>query len=72
MVEQSTHANEASGMAVILAKFFPAAMGALMIAVDPPKTKCDLFARVFVAFAASYRGFLRRVHYSKISCAQGL
>jgi hypothetical protein len=55
MFEQSNHANEAGGMAVILAKFFPAAVGAaLMIAVDPPKTKRDLFARAFVAFAASY------------------
>lgn len=55
MFENSAQATEAGGLAVILAKFFPAAVGAaLMIAVDPPKTKGQLFARAFVAFAASY------------------
>lgn len=55
MHDQLNHAADASGLAVLLAKFFPAAVGAaLMIAVDPPKTKRDLFARAFVAFAASY------------------
>lgn len=55
MQEQINHAADAGGLAVLLAKFFPAAVGAaLMVAVDPPKTKRDLFARAFVAFCASY------------------
>ncbi len=55
MFDQSNHAADAGGLAVLLAKFFPAAVGAaLMIAVDPPKTKRQLFARAFVAFCASY------------------
>lgn len=50
-----TNSPEAGSLAFILAKFFPAAVGAaLMIAVDTPKTKGQLFARAFVAFAASY------------------
>lgn len=55
MFDHSNQAADAGGIAVILAKFFPAAVGAaLMIAVDPPKTKGQLFARAFVAFCASY------------------
>jgi hypothetical protein len=55
MFDHSNQAADAGGAAVLLAKFFPAAVGAaLMIAVDPPKTKRDLFARAFVAFCASY------------------
>jgi hypothetical protein len=39
----------------IIAKLLPAGIGAaLMVAVDPPETKTELFGRVFVAFAASY------------------
>lgn len=39
----------------LLAKLLPAGIGAaLMVAVDPPDSKTELFARVFVAFAASY------------------
>lgn len=44
-----------TGVGVLLAKFLPAGIGAaLMVAVDPPKDKRELFARLFVAFAASY------------------
>jgi hypothetical protein len=39
----------------ILAKLAPAGVGALiMVLVDPPANKRELFFRVFVAFAASY------------------
>lgn len=55
MFDHANQASEASGVAVILAKFFPAAIGAaIMIAVDMPKTRRDWFARIFVAFAASW------------------
>lgn len=40
---------------ILLAKFLPAGIGAaIMIAVDPPRTRGELFARAFVAFACSY------------------
>lgn len=38
----------------LLAKLLPAGLGAaLMVAVDPPDSKRELFARLFVAFACS-------------------
>lgn len=44
-----------AGAAGILAKLLPAGIGAaLMVAVDPPADKRELFARLFVAFAFSY------------------
>jgi hypothetical protein len=45
-----------SGIAgTILYKLLPASLGAaIMIAVDPPSTKREMFARAFVAFAFSY------------------
>lgn len=51
-VNDQTYAAAAGG---ILAKLLPAGIGAaLMIAVDPPATKRELFLRLFVAFAFSY------------------
>lgn len=50
-------ADGASGAAggILLAKFLPAGLGAaIMVAVDMPKTRGELFARVFVAFSFSY------------------
>lgn len=49
------HYPEAAGIsAALLAKFLPAGLGALvMVAVDLPKTKRELFARLFVAFVVS-------------------
>lgn len=46
---------EAAGwLAAILYKFLPGALGALvMVLVDPPKTKRDVFARALVAFICS-------------------
>lgn len=45
----------AGASAVLLAKFLPAGLGALvMVAVDVPKTKKELFWRIFVAFASSF------------------
>jgi hypothetical protein len=42
-------------LGTVLYKLLPASIGAgIMIAVDPPTTKRELFARAFVAFAASY------------------
>lgn len=42
-------------LATLLAKFLPAGIGAaIMCAFDTPRTKKELFWRVFVAFAASY------------------
>lgn len=39
----------------LLYKFLPAGLGAaIMICVDPPRSRADLFARAFVAFAMSY------------------
>src|SRR5688572_23622186 len=49
--------NETSSgiVGTVLYKFLPASLGAaIMIAVDPPATKREMFARAFVAFAASY------------------
>lgn len=41
--------------AALLAKLWPAGLGALIvIAVDPPNNRRELFLRVFVAFACSY------------------
>lgn len=40
---------------IALAKLLPAGLGAaLMVAVDMPKTRGELFARFFVAFACSH------------------
>ena len=51
MSEPATSA--AAGFA--LAKLFPAGIGAaLMVAVDMPRTRGELFARFFVAFACSH------------------
>lgn len=45
--------SAAAGIA--LAKLLPAGLGAaLMVAVDMPKTRGELFARFFVAFACSH------------------
>lgn len=45
----------AGAAGAILAKLLPAGIGAaLMVAVDPPKDKRELFVRLFVAFAFSY------------------
>lgn len=45
-----------SGVAgALLYKLLPAGLGAaIMVCVDPPRSKRDLFARAFVAFAMSY------------------
>lgn len=41
--------------AIGLSKLLPAGLGAaIMVAVDPPKTRNELFARAFVAFAFSH------------------
>lgn len=46
--------TDAGVLAPLLAKFLPAALGAaIMILVDPPKSRRDLFIRVFVAMACS-------------------
>jgi hypothetical protein len=49
-------ADPTSGaVGAIFLKFLPAGIGAaLMVAVDPPKDRRELFARAFVAFACSY------------------
>jgi hypothetical protein len=49
-------ADPTSGAAgAIFVKLLPAGIGAaLMVAVDPPKDRRELFARAFVAFACSY------------------
>lgn len=45
----------ASWLALLLAKFLPASLGALlMIAVRPPPTRRELFTRVFVALTVSF------------------
>lgn len=45
----------AGALGALLYKFLPAGIGAaIMICVDPPKSKGELFARAFVAFAMSY------------------
>ena len=55
MFENSNHAADAGGLAVILSKLLPPAVGAsIMIAVDMPTTKRDWFVRIFVAFASSW------------------
>lgn len=55
MQDQTSNITDASILALVLAKFLPPALGAaIMVAVDPPKTKSQLFARAFVAFAASW------------------
>ena len=55
MQDQTNNIAEAGLLALVLSKFLPPAIGAgIMVAVDPPKTKRDLFARAFVAFAASW------------------
>lgn len=42
-------------VSVLMAKVLPPALGAaIMVAVDMPETKRELFWRFFVAFAASY------------------
>lgn len=44
-----------SWLTAILMKFLPPGLGAgIMIMVDPPKSKRDLFALAFVAYASSY------------------
>jgi hypothetical protein len=52
----SPHDSETGGaMAIVLTKFLPPAIGAaIMVAVDIPKTKRELFTRLLVAFACSY------------------
>lgn len=55
MFDQTNHATEAGGLAVIFSKLLPPAVGAaIMIAVDMPTTKRDWFVRIFVAFASSW------------------
>lgn len=57
MMAHDVAADGASGAAggVLLVKLLPAGLGAaIMVAVDPPKTRGELFARVFVAFSFSY------------------
>lgn len=45
----------AGAAGALLYKLLPAGIGAaIMIAVDPPDTKRELFLRAFVAFAMSY------------------
>lgn len=48
--------TEAAGwLAVLLYKLLPAGAGAaIMICVDPPDTRRELFLRLFVAFACSF------------------
>jgi hypothetical protein len=49
------HEPGSGALGALLYKFLPASLGAaIMVAVDPPATKRELFARAFVAFAASY------------------
>lgn len=52
---QEMQSPESAGwIAALLYKFLPGALGALvMILVDTPKTKKDLFTRAFVAFISS-------------------
>lgn len=50
-------ADGASGAAIGLglSKLLPAGLGAaIMVAVDPPRTRGELFARIFVAFTFSH------------------
>lgn len=48
-------AEAAGGLAALLAKLAPPGIGAaIMILVDPPESKREVFARAFVAFACSY------------------
>lgn len=55
MKMQETTSPDIGLLTPAIFKFFPPILGAaIMIAVDPPKTKRDLFTRAFVAFAASY------------------
>ena len=53
---QEANSPEAAGwIAAILYKFLPAGLGAaIMVAVDPPQSRKELFWRLFVAFACSY------------------
>lgn len=45
----------AAGLLGLLAKLAPAGIGAaIMVMVDPPQSRRELFARLFVAFAFSY------------------
>lgn len=47
--------TSSAGAGLLLVKLLPAGVGAaLMVAVDPPKNKRELFARLFAAFASSY------------------
>jgi hypothetical protein len=50
-----TQSPEAAGwIAALLYKLLPGGLGAaVMICVDPPESKRELFARMFVAFACS-------------------
>lgn len=52
---QDLHNPDAAGwLAAVLYKFAPGALGAfVMVMVDVPKTRRDLFIRLFVAFVAS-------------------
>jgi hypothetical protein len=46
---------DAGVLAALLAKFLPAGIGAaLMMAVDPPEDRKEMFLRAFVAFGAAY------------------
>lgn len=54
-MQDSLNSPEASSwLAALLYKFAPGALGAfVMVMVDVPKTRRDLFIRLFVAFVAS-------------------
>lgn len=55
MTQHYVDPGTGGAIAVLLAKFVPPAIGAaIMVAVDIPKTKRELFIRLLVAFASSY------------------
>lgn len=55
MKMQELQSHETAGwFTAVLYKFLPAGLGALiMIAVEPPKTRCELFWRLVAAFICS-------------------
>jgi hypothetical protein len=54
-MQELPHSTEAAGwLAAVLYKFLPAGLGALlMVAVEPPKTRKELFWRLVAAFVCS-------------------
>lgn len=53
-MQELQHSPDAGWLAAVLYKFLPGALGAaVMVLVDTPTTRRDLFIRLFVAFVAS-------------------